>query len=99
MTDARAHIWVLTDGAARTDDETQPYGGLEKIDPARLSALLTTFTGSMSKALSKVEASLSDWTLDEVTFTASLNAELGLVLVGKAGVEGGIELTYRRKTR
>jgi hypothetical protein len=99
MTDATADIWVLTEGTAGTGDEIQPYGGLEKIDPAKLGALLTKFTGSMNEVLAKVEARLSDWSLDEVTFTASLNAELGLVLVGKAGVEGGIELTYRRKTR
>jgi hypothetical protein len=89
-------IWVLTDTTDPKVAQIRPYGALEKIGPDKLGDLMRQFTESMGQALGRVQRIGKEWSLDEVTVTVSVNGEVGIALVGKAGAEGGIELTFRR---
>lgn len=91
-----ADIWIVTDVTDPKVADIRPYGALEKISPDKLGGLLKQFTASMAEALKKVQQIGTDWSLDEVTVTVSVNGEVGIALVGKVGAEGGIELTFRR---
>ena len=95
-------LQVLIDDSAEAGSSGTLGGTLSRPGLAgRVKALDTSVLKESASALvtelSSVFASLKevgDFNLKEVTVSISVNAEGGLVLVGKAGVTGGISLTF-----
>lgn len=83
----------LDNGSAGTLGRSGLARRIEALDTTVLKESAT----SMVTELSSVFASLKEvgeFRLKEVTVSLSVNAEGGLVLVGKAGIEGGISLKF-----
>ena len=91
-------IWVLTDtsslhGAAETLLSTAPSA----VDVERLGEQLQGFVTAFSKSLARLPNVLPNgFSLSQVSVDVKLTAELGVVLIGQAGVTGGITLTFTR---
>lgn len=63
---------------------------------ADLGDRLQEFTSTLSMALSKIQGIGAGFELSEVSVDVRLSVELGVELIAKAGVEGGINLTFKR---
>jgi hypothetical protein len=91
-------IWVLTEVTMEeVSPEIRQYGALNKISPEKLAELLNRFVVLMGKTLGQVQQFSEEWDLEEITVSLALSGEVGLTLIAKAGAEGGIELTFRRR--
>lgn len=88
-------IWVLVDQP--TDGDLSRYAGSMQIDAEKLGQHLQSFVSAISKSLEKCGACVGDFELAEVTIKATLSAEVGLVLVSKTGINGGIDLKFQKK--
>ncbi len=92
-------IWVLTD-AAPVEEGVKPLlpGAPTAGDVEKLGEQLQEFVTAFSKSLGKIQdVSLTGFNLAEVAVDVKLSATLGIVMIGQAGVTGGITLTFRRK--
>jgi hypothetical protein len=91
-------IWVLTDAAPAQGAQTLLPAVPSAIDPHKLGDQLQEFVIAFSKSLNRVqEASVSGYSLSEVSVDVKLTANLGVVLIAQAGITGGITLTFKRK--
>ena len=88
-------IWVLVD-TPEGGDLSHYSGGLE-ISLDRLKGQFQSFTSKISEILEGCRSLAGDFELGEVTITAKLSAEVGFVLVSKAGMEGGIDFKFVKK--
>jgi hypothetical protein len=75
----------------------QKYAADKSIPVERLREHLRNFTGALSSALDSIQSLTGNFQLSEVQVTATLSAEAGFVWVAKAGVEGGVTLTFTRR--
>jgi hypothetical protein len=89
-------IWVLVEESER-DNELAQYAGFLGIRVEKLKEQLEQFSASMNDALSGVKTLAGEFELKEIKLTASISAEKGFMLVSKAGIEGGIEFTFKRE--
>jgi hypothetical protein len=88
-------IWVLIDSPP--DGDIQAYAGPGQINADKLREHFQSFTTAMAQALEGLKSPVKDFQLSEVAIQAKLTGEIGFVLVGKTGVEGGVEFRYARK--
>ncbi len=92
-------LWVLTDVSpvdetAKTLLPSTPSA----IDPEKLGEQIQDFVLAFSKSLDKIQSvSVSGFDLTQISVDVKLSATLGLVLIGQAGVTGGITLTFSKK--
>jgi hypothetical protein len=87
-------IFVITEENAAG---IQKFAADKSIPVDKLREHLRNFTGALSSALDSVQTLTGEFQLSEVQVTATLSAEVGFVWVTKAGVEGGVTLTFARK--
>ena len=92
---APEEIFILAESSAAG---VQKYGAEQRIPVEKLREHLRTFTAALSSALDSVGALAGDFRLTEVEVTATLSAEAGFVWVTKAGIEGGVTLTFTRRS-
>ncbi len=91
-------IWVLTDassvhGATQTLLPAAPLA----VDVEKLGEQLQEFVIAFSKSLDKLQdVSVNGYYLSQVSVDVKLTATLGVVLIGQAGLTGGITLTFAR---
>lgn len=91
-------VWVLLDApAGAKDQDLMSYGGPQRIDVAKLGEHLQSFTSAMTEVLKKVKTLAGDFELSEVSLQAKLTAEVGFVLITKAGMEGAIDLKFAKR--
>jgi hypothetical protein len=94
---AEGELWVLVDAPEGTQEgEVTRFHGRSRFSADALGDNLHNFTATLSRSLSKVQEIGSGFELAEVSVNAVLSAEIGFQLIAKAGVEGGITLTFRR---
>jgi hypothetical protein len=90
-------IWVLVDdpeGAA--EGEVTPFRSRKRYSAADLGDKLQEFTATLGQTLAKIQRIGGGFELDEVSTDVRLSAEFGFELIAKAGIEGGLTLTFRR---
>jgi len=87
-------IFVITD---ESGVGIQKYGAEKSIPVEKLREHLRNFTGALSSALESVQSLAGDFQLSEVEVSATLSAETGFVWITKAGIEGGVTLTFTRR--
>jgi len=92
--DVPREIFVITEDSGAG---IQKFAADKSIPVEKLREHLRAFTGALSSALDSIQSVAGDFQLSEVQVTATLSAEAGFVWVTKAGVEGGITLTFKRK--
>ena len=85
-------IYVLYDDGA----DVAKFGGPREIDAEKLGQNLQKFTNAISRALATCKTIAGDFELREISLEAKLTAEVGFVLVSKAGVEGTVTLNFKR---
>ena len=73
-------------------DDSGPKG-LRLIDAEKLKTSAQSLTKQLSTVFADLEA-VGDFKLREVTVTIEVSAEGSLILVGKAGITGGIALKF-----
>lgn len=91
-----ATIWVL---ASDTDGDLSRYAGPLEIGIERLKEHMAKFSQAIAEVVADAHTLAGEFELKEVKLKATLSAEHGFVLVSKAGVEGGIELTFHRQDK
>jgi hypothetical protein len=90
-------LWVLVDEPeAAAEGEVARFRGNKRYSAEDLGNKLQEFTKTLGMALAKIERITAGFELDEVSADVRLSAEIGFVLIAKAGIEGGITLTFRR---
>jgi hypothetical protein len=89
-------LWILVDEEGRPEAELARYWGRKRFSAEALGDKLQEFTATLSRALSKIQQIGSGFELSEVSVDARLSADFGFELIAKAGVEGGITLTFKR---
>jgi hypothetical protein len=92
---APGEIWILVD-EDKPDAELARFGNRKRYSADALGDRLQEFTSTLSQALSKIQKVAADFELSEVSVDARLSAEVGFELIAKAGVGGGITLTFKR---
>lgn len=92
---APGELWILVD-EEKPEAELERYWGRKRYSAAALGDRLQDFTSTLSEALSKIQKVSSGFELSEVSVDVRLSAEVGFELIAKAGVEGGITLTFKR---
>jgi hypothetical protein len=92
---ARGELWVLVDDE-EPQAELERFWGRKRYSAAALGDRLQEFTSTLSDALSKIQKVGAGFELHEVSVDVRLSAEVGFELIAKAGVEGGITLTFQR---
>jgi hypothetical protein len=94
---AEGELWVLVDEPEGTQEgELARFHGRGRFSADALGDNLQNFTATLSRSLAKIQEIGSGFELAEVSVNAVLSAEVGFQLIAKAGVEGGITLTFRR---
>jgi hypothetical protein len=74
----------------------------QPVSVATLRDNLRKFVSSLDAAFKDVPSALASYDLDEVEVSVTVSAEGGVSLLGsggKAGVEGGLKLTFSRKNK
>ncbi len=92
-------IWVLAD-VSPVEEGAEPLlpAAPTMIDAEKLGEQLQEFVTAFTKSLDKVQnVSLTGFNLSEVAVDVKLSASLGIVMIGQAGVTGGLTLTFSRK--
>jgi len=74
-------------------DEPSTKGVLRHIDPALLKRSVAELTSQLDEVFRDLKA-VGDFQLAEVSISVEVSAEGGLILLGKAGVSGGINLKF-----
>lgn len=92
---APGELWVLVD-EEKPEGELTRYWGRKRYSADALGDNLQKFTSTLSEALSKIQKIGAGFELSEVSVDARLSAEVGFELIAKAGIEGGITLTFKR---
>ncbi len=92
---APGELWILVDDE-EPEAELERYWGRKRYSAAALGDKLQEFTSTLSEALSKIQKIGAGFELSEVSVDVRLSAEVGFELIAKAGVEGGITLTFKR---
>lgn len=90
-------LYILAESSAV--DGIAKYGGIDEISVEKLREHLTNFVSRLGGALGTVGDAMKNYELAEVTVEASFSAEKGFVFVAKAGVEGAVKLTFKRRER
>jgi len=89
-------LWILVDEPPAAEGELARFWGRRKYSVDTLGENLQSLTEKISRALGNVTPLGHGFELDEISIDARLSAEVGFELIAKAGVEGGITLTFRR---
>jgi hypothetical protein len=92
---AKETLYILAESSAV--DGVAKYGGIDEITVEKLREHLTKFVSRLGGALGSVGDAMKNYELAEVTVEASFSAEKGFVFVAKAGVEGAVKLTFKRR--
>ena len=87
-------IYILMD---TEDSEYAKFSGPVGMSPEELRKQFAALTRGVGLAIEAATSAVNDYQLAEIELEAGFDAEVGLALVGKTGVRGGIKLTYKHK--
>lgn len=80
-------------GVLRSGGE-EPKGVLKYVDADKLKNSVASLTAQLSEVFADLKK-VGDFKLSEVSISVEVSAEGGLVLIGKAGISGGISLKFK----
>ncbi len=89
-------FWVVEAGP--TGDLHNPEGPFQ-VSSERFATELSQMSAALNEALMRIPEPGSGYQLDEVTFEAAFDGQVGLALVGRAGASRTVTLKFVRRTR
>ena len=72
----------------------EPPGVLKHVDADTLKNSISSLTSQLSDVFADLKK-VGEFNLSEVSVSVAVSAEGGLILIGKAGITGGIRLKFK----